>query len=409
MRWTATAPVTWPSDQGFDAWWRGVVAEAVGLDGDPARAFGADGGQVELVSGEHLRPGAVYRWLAPEGVTGSVAWGIGGRAGRRDLYGEYQEDDDPRRRVELRVDGLDAFGSAHATSTLRHLAAEVSMAPERDGLLDLEVTLDWLLVRLRARVVPAASGEQLRVSLRVVGRGRWRPVVAPLLVPLAPFLRHLLTEEVLEAADRLTHLDIDPRGDGAPERELARIRIGAELVRERLHEVVRTVDERPWWTGRRAHQLREAFAALPAVGTGWPPVSPAVAFGQSGRWWDEEQWIFDRVLEAQPWRRRRHEEVDRQVDTWLRTQEEMVRYTAEQQARLRAAPEDTLRVDRLTAAELNAWLDLSWLATPWSAVRHLARGGDPGGDAPPVESDEEARRYVTTMLRELTQQDPSSR
>jgi len=404
VRWTAVAPVTWPSDEGFDVWWRGTVAEALGTDGDSSEVFGVDGEHVELVSGEHLRPGAIYRWVAPDGVVGSAAWGIGGRPDRRDAYLEYQENDDLRRRVEVRVDGLDACASATATSTLKHLAAEVSFVPEREGLLDLEVTLDWLLVRLNARVVPAETGEQLRVSLRVVGRGLWRPVVAPLLVPLGVYLRHLLTEETQEAADRLTHLDIDPRGDGAPERELARIRAGAELIRERLHEVVRTVDARPLWTGRRASHLREAFAALPAVGIGWPPVTPAITFGESGRWWDEEQWIFDRVIEARPWRRKRHEEVDRQVDSWLRPQEEMVRYIAEKQAELLATPDPADHLVPTTAAELNEWLDLSWLATPWSTVRHLmTKGADADDDLPPMRTDEDARRYVTTMLKEMTE------
>ena len=73
-------------------------------------------------------------------------------------------------------------------------------------LLDVEVRLDWLLIRLWASVVPAESGEQLSVSLRVVGRGIWRPVIAPLLVPLAVPLRHLLTEVLGQV--RIEELDI---------------------------------------------------------------------------------------------------------------------------------------------------------------------------------------------------------
>ncbi|MCK0110677.1 hypothetical protein MWU75_00760 [Ornithinimicrobium sp. F0845] len=405
MRWTAVAPVTWPSDQALDVWWPGAVAETLAIDeagGGAAGIFEVDGQHVRLVSGEHLQPGAVYRWVPPEGAIGSAAWGIGGRPARRDVYLEYQEVDRPRRRVEVRVDGLDACGSVSATSTLEHLAAEASFVPHRDQLLDVEVRLDWLAVRLRARVTPAESGEQLRVSLRVVGRGIWRPVIAPLLVPVGPYLRHLLTEETEQVADRLTHLEEDPRGDGAPERELARIRAGAELIRGRLHEVVRAVDARPWWSGRRARHLREAFAALPAVGTGWPPVTPAITYGESGRWWDEEQWIFDRFLEAEPWRRKRHEEVDTQVDNWLRSQEAMVKHIAEQQAQLTATPDPADQVDLSTAAELNDWLDLSWLATPWSTVRHLmSKGSETDDDLPVLETDEDARRYVTTMFKEM--------
>lgn len=106
--------------------------------------------------------------------------------------------------------------------------------------------------------------------------------------------------EVEEAADRLTHLDEDPRGDGAPERELGQIRGGAELIRTRLHEVVSTVDARPFWRGRGTRALQEAFVLLPEVGTGWPSVGPAMAFGDSGRWWGEEQWLFDILIDRQP-------------------------------------------------------------------------------------------------------------
>ena len=405
MRWSAVAPVAWPSDQGFDAWWRAKVVEELAGNGDEVGLFDRDAEQVRLVSGEHLRPGAVYRWATPEGFTlGGVAYGIGGQPDARELFLEYQESVDAGRRVTVVVDSLDDCRSFSATSSLRHLVAQADFKPERDRLLDVEVKLDWLLVRVSARVVPAAVGEQLRVALRVVGRGVWKPVIAPLLVPVGVALKHLLAEETEEAAERLTHLEEDPRGDGAPERELTRIRAGGELVRARLHEVVSTVEARPWWTGRRAAHLRAEFDALPAVGTAWPPVPPAVAFGGTGRWWDEEQWIFDRFLEADPRRRRRAEEVDRQVDGWLRQQEQMVRHRTQAQAELAAAEVPLGDLTGRTGAELNAMLDLSWLATPWSTVRFLVRQGSRDGmddDLPDLETDADARRFVTDLVKEL--------
>ncbi|WP_256841994.1 hypothetical protein [Ornithinimicrobium cryptoxanthini] len=405
MRWTAVAPVTWPSDQGFDAWWRAMVVEELAGSGDQVGLFDRDGEQVRLISGEHLQPGAVYRWVPPEGFSlGGAAYGIGGPPDARELFLEYQEGADAGRRVTVVVDSLDDCRSLTATSSLKHLMAQASFRPERDRLLDVEVKLDWLLVRVRGRVVPAAVGEQLRVSLRVVGRGLWKPVIAPLLVPVGIALSHLLAEETEEAADRLTHLDDDPRGDGAPERELERIRAGAELIRARLHEVVSTVDARSWWTGRRAAHLRAAFDALPAVGPDWPPVTPAVAFGGTGRWWDEEQWIFDRFLEASPWRRKRADEVDRQVDGWLRQQEQMVTHRTLAQAELAAAEDPLGDLTGRTGAELNAMLDLSWLATPWSTVRFLVRQASRDGmddDLPDLATDADARRFVTDLLKDV--------
>lgn len=407
MRWTATAPVTWPTQQGWDVWWAGVLAEefAGSLGGDGSGPPLGAAGQVQLVAGQHLQPGAIYRLGMPEGVSvGQAAAGIGGRPDRRDLYLEYQETASARRRVEVRLDGLDACSSLEATSTLKHLGAEVSFRPERDRLLDAEVRLDWLLVRLRARVVPAQEGEQLRVRLRIVGRGVWRPVIAPLLVPIGVALRHLVQAETTEAADRMTHLEEDPRGDGAPERELARISRGAELMRERLHEVVRTVDARPFWKGRGGHALREAFDALPALGEQWPNVTPATAFGASGRWWDEEEWLFKTIFEPNPWRRTRHREVDRAVDTWLGHQVDMVELRARSKQELQEAEAPLADRDSASAAEIEEMLDLSWLATPWSTVRFLARKAredspeDP--DQPTLDTDEDVQRFVTQMLKE---------
>ena len=410
MRWSAVAPVTWPSEQGWGAWWTHVMTDEVGLgqslaDGGPLAHEFEDRDDLMLVSGQHLRPGAIYHWTPPEGFArGRGGAGIGGRPGRREVYAEYHEVADPKRRVELQLDSLESCRSLSLTSTLKHLAAQASFRSERDGLLDIEVKLDWLLVRLTARVVPAQTGEQLRASVRVVGRGLWKPVIAPLLVPVGIGLKHLLAEETEEAADRLTHLDDDPRGDGAPERELERIRAGAELIRARLHEVVRTVDTRPWWQGHRVAHLRAAFEALPAVGPAWPPVTPAVAFGGTGRWWDEEQWIFDRFLEADPRRRKRHAEVDQQVGVWLRQQEQMVAHRIRAQAELSAAEEPLGDLSGRTGAELNAMLDLSWLATPWSAVRFLVRQASRDGmddDLPDLQTDADAREFVTGILKDL--------
>lgn len=404
--------MTWPTQQGWDEWWRGAVASEMdnllGPETPSAvptpRRFGP-GEEVELVAGEHRQPGAIYRWVPPaDGLIGSVGWGIGGRPDRRDLYLEYQEVARPDRRVVVRLDGLDACGSVSATSTLKHLAAQASFIPDRDRLLDVEVKLDWLLVRVRARVVPAPTGEQLRVSLRVVGRGLWKPVIAPLLVPVGVGLGHILTQETQEAADRLTHLDADPRGNGAPERELARIQVGAELMRARLHEVVRAVDDRPFWKGRGKNALRQAYNAMPAVGTGWPEVSPAVTYGDSGRWWDEEAWIFDQLIDRDPWRRKRHELVEEEIEAWLAQQKQMVEHIATNRAELNHTPDPAVGFAGATVAELNALLDTSWLASPWSAVRHLAKQSAADGvddDLPPMETDEDARRFVTDILKEL--------
>lgn len=109
------------------------------------------------------RPGRTGRSL--EGAR------LAGPPDRREVVAGHQDVTDPDRRVELRLDSLDSCRMLSVVSTLKHLAVEVSFRPERDRLLDGEVLLDWLVVRIRARVLTAETGERLRLSLQVVGRG----------------------------------------------------------------------------------------------------------------------------------------------------------------------------------------------------------------------------------------------
>lgn len=94
--------------------------------------------------------------------------------------------------------------------------------------------------------------------------------------------------------------------------------------------------------------------------------------------------------------------VDEQVDTWLSQQKRMIEHREAAQAQHRAAEVPAGDVAVSTAAELEEMLDLSWLASPWSTVRYLVRQ-DPDPDLPSMQTDEDARRFVTTMLKEMTQ------
>lgn len=208
------------------------------------------------------------------------------------------------------------------------------------------------MVRIRARVLTAETGERLRVSLQVVGRGVWKPVITPLLMPLGlPLREHGRRPAVLE--------------------------------------------------GRGTRALQEAFARLPEVGTGWPSVGPAMAFDDSGRWWGEEQWLFDILIDRDPRRRIRHELVDQQVDLWLHHQELMISHREQAQPAHREAGNLITDLSALIAAEVNEPGGLSWLASPWSTVRHLVqRAGGQNEDQPPIKTDADARRFVTDVLQD---------
>lgn len=399
MRFRAERATRWPTDQGWDAWWRQEIGDLEDEVG-PGRLVPESGGhELRLVHGVDLQPGAEYEVVAPGLTIGAVAVSIGGTDGARTARVEYRESAGRRRRFVMGCDGLEGFRSVVAHSNLRHLGLDVGLRRQQEGLFDAVIELDWLSVRLRAEVVRRATGESLLVRMRIVGSGRWRPVLAPLLAMAAPLIRRGLGGAVAGVADRLQHLDEDPAGTGAPTRELRQRGLGAEIFRRRFHEVVDTVDDRPWLRrGRRA--LLTAYEDLPAVSPHWPPGAGQLTFGT---WWGEEEWLFQGFVQRRVRRRDRHAEVDRQVDDWLRQQERML----EQGALARAEVEAQGDRPFVLTDEL---MDLSWLSSPWSTVRRLVEmersaetgAGAGAGDAgvPPVGTDDEARRFVTDLLRE---------
>ncbi|GAA1161270.1 hypothetical protein [Ornithinicoccus hortensis] len=404
MRFRAEQGTRWPIGQGWDAWWRLQVGEPGGGADLGVLLPEATGHDLRLVHGVDGRPGARYEVVAPGLTVGAAAVRIGGTDGARTAHLAYRETTG-RRRFLVDCDGLEAFRSFAVHSTLRHLGLEVALRREPERLLDAAIELDWLSVRVRAQVVRRATGESLRVRLRVVGRGAWRPVLAPLLTMAAPLIRHGLAAAVAGTADRLEHLDEDPAGTGAPARELRQRALGAEIFRRRFHEVVDTVDRRPWWRrGRRA--LLTAYEDLPAVSPHWPDGAGLLTFGS---WWDEEDWLFQGFVQRGVRRRDRHAEVDRQVDAWLRQQEVVL----QEGARARAAAEAQDPGHLELTDEL---VDLSWLASPWSTVRKMvqlersrtapAGAGQDQSDVPSVDTDEEARRFVTDFLREELREHP---
>lgn len=398
MRWRAEEATRWPTDQGWDAWWRHEL-------GDPAQraelvegVADLDGLPLRLTQGEHLRPGAGYEMVAPELTIGAARVDVGGTDGARSVRAEYREFGWRRRGVVMDLEGLDVFDSVTVRSNLRHLGCGARLRRQRDGLLDAELELDWLTVRVQADVLRRATGESLVVRLRIVGAGVWRPVLAPLLAMAAPLIRRGLLDLVAGAAERLQHLDEDPAGTGSTSRELRQRALGAEIFRRRFHEVVDTVDARPWFR-RGSGALLTAYQELPAVSPHWPRGAGNLVFGT---WWDEEDWLFQGFLAQRVRRRHRHAEVDRQVGAWLARQQVLL----EAGAKARAEAEARDDIPLLLTDEV---MDLSWLSSPWSTVRQMIERerAAPGSerDIPAVQTDEEAQRFVTQMLREgLTNQ-----
>lgn len=384
MRWKSEAPVVWPSDEAWLAWLRHELA---GFEDD--ETWEQD---LRLSAGEHLQPGAIYEVLAPGLTVGAAAGGIGGMPGDRTLFAEYREFGHRRRAVTIEAHGLDAPRWLRVESTLAHLGVRCETATDRDRLLDLQVRLDWLLVRVRARVVRRGAGETLVVTVRLVGQGVWRPALAPLLTLAAPLIATGVRQGVAAAADRLSHLEEDPSGAGRGRRELEQRRAGAEIFRRRFHEVVDTVDARPWWRRRGATALREAYADLPAVAPHWPRGAGDLLHGT---WWAEEQQLFEFFLATTRRRRDRHRQVDERVDRWIENQERAVESVE------RAQREAELGDGSIQPELTDEWVDLSWLSSPWSTVRRLmTMDQEAAGDAHPDDPDLATDAGVQRMLRE---------
>lgn len=389
MRLRAEHPVTWPGERAWTAWWRHELRDlhesTVGADGlvelDPPSA----NLQVELTQGQHLRPGALYEARMPHVTVGVAAGGVAGHAGRRQLHGQYRDLRDDAR-VVVDVDSLDSFASIRSTSTLEHLRWTLSLVASPEELLDVDLQLDWLRLRISARVERGGAGEQLVVDVTVNGSGVWRPVLAPLLSMVSRPLAREVERSVAEAAESLTDLHLAPGETGqtrARRREERDVQVAAALMRSRAQAVAEQVERRPWWRGRGESRWLAALADLPQPT--WPDR------GSHGDWSLAETSILRTYLRTH---RRSHpptwvgDELERQRHaTWAHVDQLIATREAEQ-----AAADPVPQLD-------DALLDLGWLAGPWSTARHLMKAG----------SDAEAEASVRAALREVVAEDADNR
>jgi hypothetical protein len=292
---------------------------------------------------------------------------------------EWIPGDEPGR-AHLEVHGLDRLSGIRVESALEHLSGHVRFQVDPDHLFDLELEVPWLRAEVSARVVAG----RCRVDLRVRGLGVWWPTLAPLFAVASPKIQQGLDESVRELGEGLTTLpaaDVSPGSWLAPPRPSAEERLAraqreidagmAEIARRQhaAHEVVRLL---PWWR-RTPQRWREALGDLPAAS--WPPSDALVAKD----WPTVEEIVTDRVLGHARWRR--GPSIDAEV------------------ARVGGAQLALWQdIDRAVSDSLDAptvptpWLtdaatDLSWLATPWSTVRHLTGAA----------TDEEARAQAQAL------------
>lgn len=366
MRWVSEAATLRPPDAAWQRAWGpalqpllGTVVDASGLvrATDPEEPSLAD---VRLVAGSHLRPGAEYR-LAEHVTTGVLRAWVGAE---RSAGAEWAPHDEPGR-AHLEVQGLDRLSGLRGASTLHHLSGRLSFDLDAERLLDLEVEVPWLRVGFAATV----TATRLVVELEVRGLGLWWPTLAPLFAAASSRVQRELDDTVRQLADGLTGLPTEDVSPGSwRTRELARaaerraaatreIEAGMAEIARRQHAAGEAVRLEPWWR-RTGARWQEALDALPAAS--WPTGDGLVG----GDWPAVERGVTSAVLGHVRWRR--GAAVDAEVERFrvaqLAVREEIDRVVEEAVGASRSDGGPWLT---------DADTDLSWLATPWSTVRHL--------------------------------------
>jgi hypothetical protein len=176
MRIVTSAPTRWPAPEVLGAWWRRRVGTAVDRLVERPAAAG-----LLRTAGTGASPGS--RWEAAHpgqrGASGEVL--VTGAPADRRLRAAGRLAADPGREAVLDVDGLDVPRRLETRSRLRYLGWDAVLTADPARLLEARLELDWLLVVASAAVRPRGGAEHLEVRLVVRGRGRWRPVLVPVL------------------------------------------------------------------------------------------------------------------------------------------------------------------------------------------------------------------------------------
>lgn len=366
MRWSASAPVTWPADHRWQQLWSEALAPLLARlrvgAGGRVEVEGAGPGdpEVQLVAGEHLQPGAEYR-IAPELTTGLLRAWVGATGGRP-AGAEWAPYGEPGR-AHLEAVGLDRLEEVRGGSTMEHLQGRVRFAPhEPEQALDAEAEVAWL----RATVQVGVRDGLLRVEISARGLGVWWPTLAPVFLGgRAAFQRELETA-VAELAASLTGLsatgvfELGPAPESLEERQerYARLlREGMDELARRQRTVADAVAPLPWWRRTRG-RWRTELAALPPITRS----GDGLSYGED--WPGIEEELTTAVLRPVSWRRAERLEASTATFT-----EALVARRLDFEARVDAAVASAVRTEPWLTDEA---LDLAWLATPTRILKELS-------------------------------------
>lgn len=354
MRWTAVAPVEWPSEAAWAGLWGELRAE-IDANADDPDLYRLDehGDGWQLVSGENAKPGSYYRFVSPRLTRARVAGRIDDAGAlRMELAGV------PLRKGPtagtLVADGLDHPRLLTTNGQIGPLRWDAS-GVIADRELRARASLPWV----QAEVLLREQGGALVLEVR----GGVTGLTGPLLNLVAKRVASTdvqtgLDEFVADLASSLTQVargefefeEVDPRSrkpGPPPDPSLHEFDGYVQRTTATLRRLQGEMDHRSWWGRRRSAWRREAEARLDRP-TGTPM---AVSSGESFR------GLVLHELGTLP-----HRPRGQQLD-------EIVQRLAGYQRPFLEAPD--FEFAEVEPPNYDQLLDLDWLATLRGAIRHL--------------------------------------
>lgn len=343
-------------------------------------------GGLRLEAGDHLQPGARYVLDRRDLTIGKVAVVIGGDLGARRVEATYAEHARPEQCASLVWDGIDSMRGLAAHSSLDHLGFELSATTAGPAVLSARLELDWLQADLEVRIDGTGADQHLDVEVSVRGRGRWRPVISPVLHGLAPWIRRRLPDQIERLAEDVSAFTSDlSNPDGTAVRDVTQRRIWArqeesdrnraerfEALHDRFATIQDRIDAMPWWR-RRERAWRREVAVLKE-----PPGVRGIWSELATDGFDEATYagFIESHLRAVPRSRRR----------------EVLRQTVDEMAAPhphRPLADVPRSIPPPSTAVLDDLVDLAWLASPLGAIRHVFS----------LDSDAEAKDLLADLAR----------
>jgi hypothetical protein len=367
VKWHAEAPVTWPDDAHWVAWWVRQRAEidehlAAGESGvvmvdreyAPLRLIRAGTSGV-LSEGARLAP---YLPNAP-GLTGEIVV-----AGQK-VTGEVRLAPDPSGLVTVGFDSLALPRSFVSRATLRYVEWDVDLSRDAATVLQAEGRLRW--VRASATIV--RNHDRLVFDAAVTGRGAWTVAVAALLAAVGSRMNADADASawLTGTADAISVIAGAKRSareaiEAQQEEDRRLIDAGLSVMTGRLREVDRRVRERPWYRSK-AQSVWDATYAAMGPGT-WPDRPSSLR-----RPWDAVEVELSDLLGRLPWRQRRDA---------LATRVQTLRASLAPITDLVTSAPPSVPITTPSgwgglADITDADLDLSWLRSPRTVWTHLGR------------------------------------